>query len=122
MRSNKGWIMPLVALTGAAFLPGTVAAQAQETGGETRAAVDSILSGASAALRVDGMVCEFCALTLERHLKAIPSIDTLVVRVSDGLVLIRTKDQERIDDEALRSTVKQAGFVLRSVHEVKWPG
>lgn len=106
----------MAALAGSALAAAPAVAQAQGTGDVDKVAADSLLSGTTVTLRVDGMTCPFCAYGLEKRLREISAIDTLVVRVSDGLVLIRAKDGEAIADEDLQEAVKSAGFSLRGIY------
>ena len=76
------------------------------------------LDGASITLRVDGMVCPFCAYGLEKRLGEIESIDAILIRISDGLVQIRVKEGRPLEDEALEEAVERAGFSLREIHRV----
>ncbi len=99
-------------------LPGMLLAQAAPDGARG-AAVDTILPGATAVLRVDGMSCPFCAHGLEKRLREIATIDTLVIRVSDGLVYVRASAGKTVTDDQLRAAVKRAGFTLR---EIRRPG
>ncbi len=109
------------ALVGVTVLAGPAHAQATERGGEEIAAADSLLAGAQIVLRVDGMSCPFCAFGLEKRLKAIAAVDTVVVRVSNGLVLIRTRDGQLLDDRELERAVERAGFSLREVRRMERP-
>jgi copper chaperone CopZ len=95
-------------------------AQAQETDppGSEATSPNATLEGASITLRVDGMSCPFCAYGLEKRLKAIESVDEVLIRVSDGLVQIRAKENSRITDDELRKAVDRAGFSLREIHRV----
>lgn len=116
--SSKSWILPAAVLTGAAVLPTAVHAQSEPSSDSLKAAVDSLLSGASVVLVVDGLSCPVCAYGLERRLLEVPAVDTLVVRVSDGTVLIRTRSGESPSDLKLGEAVKRAGFTLREIRRI----
>lgn len=79
---------------------------------------DATLEGASVHLIVDGMSCPFCAYGLEKRLKDVPAVDALLIRVSDGLVQIRVKDGQSLEDEALDEAVEKAGFTLREIRRI----
>jgi copper chaperone CopZ len=121
MMSKKEWIVPVAVLAGVTGLPIVTTAQEQQDNGEKETAVDSLLSRASVALRVDGMSCPFCAFGLEKRLRELSAVDTLVVRVSDGLVLIRTKEGQELSDRDLEDAVARAGFSLREIRPVAMP-
>ena len=78
-----------------------------------------VLAGASIRLKVDGMVCPFCAYGLEVRLKEIASVDEVLIRISDGLVQIRTKEDQELTDEALKDAVKRSGFSLTEIERVE---
>ena len=69
-------------------------------------------------LKVDGMVCPFCAYGLEKRLRELPALDETLIQVSDWLVQIRVKEGEHLTDEAVEDAVKRAGFSLREIHRI----
>ena len=81
-------------------------------------ATDAVLEGASVTLKVDGMVCPFCAYGLEKRLRDLPALDETLIQVSDGLVQIRVKEGEQLTDEAIEDAVERAGFSLREIHRI----
>lgn len=103
------------ALVGLAVAP--AAAQEGDPGSELPARQDE-LAGTDILLRVDGMSCPFCAYGLEKRLLQFPAIDTLVIRVSDGLVQIRLAEGGVVTDEELEEGVEKAGFSLREIRRV----
>ncbi len=120
MSRAKDLAIALTAMGVAWALPAAAKAQEQQQGERHEsAALDSVLSGAAVTLRVDGMSCPFCAYGLEKRLKKIAAIDSVLIRVSDGLVQIRVKDGQALDDEALHEAVERAGFSLREITRVE---
>ena len=109
-----------VAAMGLAFgLPASV--QAQQGSDPTAEEVlepGEILEGANIRLTVNGMVCPFCAYGLEKKLKDVAGVDAVLVRISDGLVQIRTTNGQDLSDEDLRETVKKAGFSLTEIERI----
>ncbi len=100
--------------------PHAVAGQAEsEEKLQAIEATDAVLKGASVTLKVDGMVCPFCAYGLEKRLRQLPALDETLIQVSDGLVQIRVKEGEQLTDEAVEDAVKRAGFTLREIHRIK---
>lgn len=80
---------------------------------------DTTLEGASITMKVDGLSCPFCAYGLEKRILEIEAVDAVLIRVSDGLVQIRAKENMRVEDEALRQVVDRAGFTLREIHRIE---
>jgi len=122
MTTRKTWMSVAALLAVAGVAP--VALHGQ-TADESRAGAvtpaDTLLSGATIRLRIDGMSCPFCAYALEERLRKLPMVDSVLVRVSDGIVLLRTKGDEPITDGNLRDTVKRAGFSLREIYRIERP-
>ncbi len=118
MDAKKKVIVGLTALGAIAMLPGAVVGQQAERGASETVALDSILAGATINLRVDGMVCPFCAYGLEKRLLKIAAVDSVIVRVSDGLVQIREKGEEQISNAILQEAVTQAGFTLKEIERL----
>jgi mercuric ion binding protein len=77
-----------------------------------------VLAGASVRLKVNGMVCPFCAYGLEKRLGEIASVDAVLIRISDGLVQIRTKQDQELTDEVLEDAVKKSGFTLTEIERL----
>jgi mercuric ion binding protein len=117
----KDRIAALAAFAGAALVAGPAAAQTDESASHRAAVPGSLLGGATVTLTVDGMSCPFCAYGLEKRLREIAAVDTLVVRVSDGLVQIRAKEGQELQDAELHEAVKRAGFSLREIHRLEQP-
>ena len=66
------------------------------------------------------MVCPFCAYGLEKRLLKLAAVDSLIVRISDGLVQIREKDGQKLTEEEVRKEVEKAGFTLREMKRVDY--
>lgn len=94
---------------------GSPAAAQERQSEEPPVANQDELADPDVVLRVDGMSCPFCAYGLEKRLLENPGIARLVVRVSDGLVLLRLVEGSELTDEELREAVDKAGFSLREV-------
>ncbi len=109
-------LIGLAAIGAMAGLPNVAHAQEQDDKmvAETVAA-DSILADVTVTLTVEGMVCPFCAYGLERQLRKIEALDSVIIRISDGVVQIREKDGQKISDKTLHEAVTRAGFTLREI-------
>ncbi|MFQ5551147.1 MAG: heavy-metal-associated domain-containing protein [Gemmatimonadales bacterium] len=119
MGKKRTVVAGLTALGAVVVLPGAVAAQDRNTTRDSVVAVDSMLAGATVHLFVDGMVCPFCAYGLEKRLLELAAVDSLIVRVSDGLVQIREKEGQTLTEEDVRREVERAGFTLREINRVR---
>ena len=119
--SSKRNLAAGVAALGVAFgLPGAVQGQqrSEEPTAQEVLAPSEVLTGATVRLKVNGMVCPFCAYGLEKRLQEIASIDAVLIRISDGLVQIRTKEDQELTDEVLADVVKKSGFSLIEIERL----
>jgi mercuric ion binding protein len=119
---RKTFLTAAAAATGLLIAsPHTVAGQAADMEEKTQGieATDAVLQGASLTLKVDGMVCPFCAYGLEKRLRELSALDETLIQVSDGLVQIRVKEGEQLTDEAVADAVKRAGFTLREIRRIQ---
>ena len=119
--SSKRNLAVGVAALGAAFgFAGAVQGQqrSEEPTVQELLAPSEVLAGATVRLKVDGMVCPFCAYGLEKRLGEIASIDAVLIRISDGLVQIRTKEDQELTDEVLKDAVKKSGFSLTEIERL----
>ena len=119
--SRKRNLAAGVAALGVAFgVPGAIQGQqrSQEPTAQEVLAPSDVLAGASVRLKVNGMVCPFCAYGLEKRLGEIASVDAVLIRISDGLVQIRTKQDQELTDQVLEDAVKKSGFTLTEIERL----
>ncbi len=114
MSTKRNLAMGVAALGVAFGFPGAV--QGQQ--GPEKPPAQEVLAGATIRLKVNGMVCPFCAYGLEKRLEEIASIDAVLIRISDGLVQIRTKEDQELTDEVLADAVKKSGFSLIEIERL----
>ncbi len=120
MSSKRNLAAGVAALGMAVGFPGAMQGQERSEEPTTQELLvpSEVLTGASVRLKVDGMVCPFCAYGLEKRLGEIASIDAVLIRISDGLVQIRTKEDQELTDEALKDAVKKSGFSLTEIERL----
>ncbi len=121
MSSTRNLAAGVAALSVAFGFPGAMQGQqrAEEPTTQEVLAPNEVLTGASVRLRVNGMVCPFCAYGLQKRLEEIASIDAVLIRISDGLVQIRTKEDQELTDEALTDAVRKSGFSLTGIDRLE---
>ena len=118
MATKRDMAIGLTALGAMVLLPSVAQGQARESGADEIVAMDSVLAGVTVQLTVDGMVCPFCAYGLEKRLRDLAAVDSVIVRISDGLVQIREKDGQRLTQEEVHREVEKAGFTLREMKRI----
>lgn len=69
----------------------------------------------SAIIKVDGLSCPFCAYGLEKHLKKLAGVEGIDIDMKNGQAIVRLKSGAQVDDAALRTAVKKAGFTARGI-------
>ena len=81
-------------------------------------------SGASLAgetryeMRVDGLVCPYCAYGIEKKLMAIQGVLEIDVDLQNGLVVVAAADTVRFTDIQLTNLFNDAGFTFRSFRQI----
>lgn len=71
-------------------------------------------------IKVNGMVCDFCAQSIWKVFKEHEEVEDIKVDLDTGIVTILLKDGETLSDEALNKGITYAGYELVSIekHEV----
>lgn len=62
------------------------------------------------AVEVNGLSCPFCAYGIEKKFVERPEVESVVVELEENEVHLWLKPGEELSDEAVRRTVKDAGF------------
>jgi copper chaperone CopZ len=70
-------------------------------------------------MKVFGMVCGFCAQSIEANLRKHAATEEVVVSLEDKLVVVRTRPGADIPDADLRKSIADAGYDLKSVERTK---
>lgn len=66
-------------------------------------------------LKINGMVCAFCAQGIQKKLTAVPGISDISVDMATRTIRLRTGDGFRGNTETIRQAIKDAGYVLQSM-------
>jgi mercuric ion binding protein len=72
-------------------------------------------AGTSWLLKINGMVCAFCAQGIQKKLTAIPGISDISVDRATRTIRLRTGEGFRGNTETIRQAIKEAGYVLQSI-------
>ena len=68
-------------------------------------------------LRVDGLVCPFCAYGIEKKLNAIDGVDEVDIDLNSGLVTVDVTEGAVLNDSQMTELFNDAGFTYRSMTE-----
>ncbi len=76
-----------------------------------------LASGETAKVQVklDGLVCTFCAYNLEKKLKRIEAVEDLKILVNAGLAEFKIKEGKSIDVDEIKKAVRDGGFTPREM-------
>jgi mercuric ion binding protein len=66
------------------------------------------------AIKINGLVCNFCATNLDKTFEDLPEVSNAYVNLKVKTVLIELKPGASLTDEVLKLTVEKAGFGLKS--------
>ncbi|MBO1223189.1 MAG: heavy-metal-associated domain-containing protein [Candidatus Scalindua sediminis] len=66
-------------------------------------------------VKLDGLVCTFCAYNLEKKLKRIEAVEDLKILVNAGLAEFKIKEGKSIDVDEIKKAVKDSGFTPRDI-------
>src|SRR5688572_23746529 len=84
-----------------------------------------LLSGAANAdtieMKVNGLVCAFCAQGIEKTLKGYPATADVVVSLENRLVAVATKEGQDIPDAELTKALTDAGYTVKSISRTQTP-
>jgi len=88
----------------------------------------SILSVAAASARattiemkVNGLVCAFCAQGIDKQLRKFPATADVVVSLEQKLVAVALKDGQDIPDAELRQALTNAGYTVKTIERTQTP-
>ncbi len=76
---------------------------------------------ASTVLRVNGMVCAFCAQGIEKRLSKLPETKAVFVDLKQKIVAVEAKEGMTFNVETLRNEVKQSGYEVVQVENNPHP-
>ncbi|HKO88412.1 MAG TPA: heavy-metal-associated domain-containing protein [Burkholderiales bacterium] len=70
-------------------------------------------------LRVDGLVCAFCASSIDKKLRTNAATEDVFVSLEHKLVAIALKDGQTISDETLKTQIVDAGYEVKSIERTQ---
>jgi copper chaperone CopZ len=72
-------------------------------------------------MKVNGLVCAFCAQGIEKQLRKFPATDDVVVSLEQRLVAVSLKDGQDIPDTELRNALTNAGYTVKAIERTQTP-
>ena len=68
---------------------------------------------------VNGLVCAFCATSIEKTFKKQPAVENVKVDLDSKLVTINTKKDQKIDDKTITGLIADAGYTVTKIKREK---
>lgn len=72
-----------------------------------------------AKMKVDGMVCSFCAQGIKKKFSENPAVESCDVDLEKKEVAVTFKKEMKMTDEEIRKTIKEAGYNVHKLERVK---
>lgn len=87
--------------------------------GAALVAVANLSIAGAIEMKVNGLVCAFCAQGIEKKFRKNPAIADVFVSLETRLVAIRTKEGEDIADAVLRKSLTDAGYDVKEIQRTE---
>ena len=82
-------------------------------------ALTAAVSADTIRATVNGMVCGFCATSIEKAFKKQPEVSTVNVDLKDRLVTVTTKRGQTLDDSKVKRLLTNSGYAVASINRAK---
>jgi copper chaperone CopZ len=69
-------------------------------------------------IKVDGMVCAFCAGAIEKKMKANKETAEVFVSLENKIVAVAQKPGQKLDDAKLKAQIADAGYEVKGIERV----
>lgn len=66
------------------------------------------------SLKVNGLVCAFCAQGIEKRMKALPETAAVSVDLKKKLVLVQAKEGKTLNEKLIKEEIVDSGFEVVS--------
>lgn len=73
----------------------------------------SALAANKISVFVDGMTCPSCGASVEKHLKAIPQVDSVDIILSSGSVIVTLKNGGTLSNADVAKAISEAGYKVK---------
>ncbi len=85
------------------------------------ALVTSSAGAATIEMRVNGLVCAFCAQGIEKKLRKLPATADVLVDLEQRLVAVSLKQGQDIAEADLRKALTDAGYTVTGIERTDLP-
>lgn len=70
-------------------------------------------------VKVLGLVCDYCAKTIDKVFMGTGKVASTSVDLDDALVTINLKDDQTLDDAFIQEKITDAGYTVENIHHMK---
>jgi len=78
-------------------------------------AESSVVLAETVSIKVNGMVCDFCARAVEKVFTKRDEVASVGVDLDAGEILVSMNDGQTLDDDTIKSLVKKSGYAFVSL-------
>jgi copper chaperone CopZ len=82
----------------------------------TLAVTNAFAAGEVVHVKVLGLVCDFCAKTIDKVFMDTEKVESTNVDLDKALVTINMKDGQIFDDEFIKTKITEAGYSVENIH------
>lgn len=72
-------------------------------------------AGTTSTVKVNGMVCSFCANSIEKKFKEKPEVSTVKVDLDSKIVTINYAPEKTLSDEQIKEIITKSGYTVVSI-------
>jgi copper chaperone CopZ len=71
----------------------------------------------SVDVKVNGLVCDFCAQALNKVFRKQPEVSDINVDLDGGVVHVEFKENQSLDDASLKKLITDSGYAVQSIEK-----
>lgn len=72
-------------------------------------------SGEKISVKVNGLVCDFCATTIKKSFKKIDAVSEVDINLTEKLLTIQVKEGQSLSDEEITEHVTDSGYNIQEI-------
>lgn len=78
----------------------------------------SLSTAETLKVKVDGMVCGFCASSIEKKMRAEKATADVFVSLENKIVAVAEKPGQKLDEARIKAQIADAGYEVKSIERV----
>ncbi len=81
--------------------------------------MSALVNAGTIEVKVNGLVCGFCAQGIEKILRKNPATEDVVVSLEERLVAVATKDGQDISDADIKKALADSGYEVKAIERTE---